>query len=268
MGRGLSAALVALPALPVLFGLACAAPGVVEEQAATTAAPLRVATYNLNYGLGGDPEEIKAIVATDADIVLLQEVTPAWSQALTRSLASRYPYRHFVEDRAAGGLGVLSRYPFEAQLIDNPVSWFPAMLVQAETPMGPVQALNVHLRPPFSDSGSLVAGYFTTRSVRRAELEHFCSALRPGLPTLVAGDFNEGDGPASRLLRSLGLVDAIEEGARGESTWRWRTPLGQLRQTLDHIYYQRERFVLVTAAVLPLGRSDHLPAVAELRARR
>lgn len=247
---------------------ACAAPAPAAQQPLSAQAPsVRVMTYNLNYGLSGDREGIDAVAAGDADLVLLQEVTPGWQRAIEAHLADRYPHRHYAVDRAAGGLGVLSRVPVQVTIIENPVSWFPAMLVCAETPIGEWQLLNLHLRPPFSDSGSIVSGYFTTGPIREAELDHFLRQLAPGIPTLVAGDLNERDGAASRLLRGRGMVDAIASTAGSGHTWRWQTRLVEVRQALDHIYFEPGLLALQGASVLDRGRSDHLPAVAELSAR-
>ena len=140
--------------------------------------------------------------------------------------------------------------------------WFPAMRVVLHTGLGPVQVLQVHLRPPFSDSGSVVSGYFTTPPVREAEIEGFTAALDADLPTLIVGDFNEGPGgSAIAVLRERGMKTALPEFAPGETTWRWRTSLGTLHHTLDHIVYDG-RLEPIDTRVLRAGRSDHLPVIA------
>jgi len=46
--------------------------------APTPGAPLlSVLTFNVNYGMRDAPENLRAIVEADADLVLLQETTPA-----------------------------------------------------------------------------------------------------------------------------------------------------------------------------------------------
>ena len=130
-----------------------------------------------------------------------------------------------------------------------------------DSPLGPVQALNVHLHPPVSDSGSFVSGYFSTKSVREAEIESYWSELDDALPTIVAGDFNEGKGgKAISFLRANGLESALPEFAPSADTWRWQTSVGEVSSTLDHVVYD-PRLEPVDARVLDLGRSDHLPVV-------
>src|SRR5437773_1751707 len=68
---------------------------------------------------------------------------------------------------------------------------FFALRIVVATPIGAVQILDVHLRPPMSDGGSWVAGFFTTREVREREMAYHVEKLDPKLPTVIAGDFNE-----------------------------------------------------------------------------
>src|SRR5688572_6407120 len=72
---------------------------------------LRVMSYNVNFGIAGDPSTIEAIAAVNADIVLLQETNAEWESAIVGRLGERYPHRRFdpPTDWVAGGLGILSR---------------------------------------------------------------------------------------------------------------------------------------------------------------
>jgi endonuclease/exonuclease/phosphatase (EEP) superfamily protein YafD len=230
---------------------------------ATPGAPrLVVLTYNVNFGLDGEPATVAAIQRSGADVVFLQETTPGWERAL-RGLHAIYPHQAYHHDGGAGGMAVLSRLPFrQLEHLPSPVGWFAAWRVLVASPLGPLQVLQVHLRPPVSDRGSWVSGYFTTGSFRRGEIEHFARHLRPGLPTLVVGDFNEGDGgKAVRYLADRGLRSVLADAGSTETTWRWQTSLGQLSLRLDHICYSRELAPL-RAQVLRQGRSDHLPVLA------
>src|SRR6185295_13002946 len=63
--------------------------------------------------------------------------------------------------------------------IPSETSWFDSWIVKFETAIGPVQVINVHLRPPISDSGSWVSGYLTTSGDRRLEMERFYAKREP-----------------------------------------------------------------------------------------
>ncbi len=230
---------------------------------------LRVMTYNVNYGLAGDRETIDAIASEDADVVFLQETTEAWEASLTEALGAAYPHRAYRHCCAAGGLGVLSKTPFEEREYLSPPSggWFPAWRVLVRHDAGDLQALVVHLRPQLSESGSFLSGFFTTPPIRRAEIETYFPALDPNLPTIVVGDFNENSrGRAIRFLEDKGMVSAVPARSGATPTWRWQTSVGTIREQLDHVVVD-PRVEALDVRVIDRGRSDHLPVVATIRLR-
>jgi len=238
-----------------------------EPPPAPAGAPtLRVLSFNVNFGVGHDPRNIAAVAEADADLVLLQETTDASEAAFREALADAHPHVLFQYCCNAGGLGVLSKHPIREEVWIEPVDWFPAWRVVVDTPLGAVQALNVHLRPPMSDGGSWAAGYFTTRENRRTEIEAFWRELDPALPTIVAGDFNEDErGRAIEFLAERGLRSALPQVEPRAKTWRWQTKLGKLRLMLDHVVYGPQ-LELRSAEVLDRGTSDHLPVLVVLGA--
>lgn len=225
---------------------------------------LTVMSYNVNYGLAGDAAGEQAIRAGDADVVVLQETTAGWERALRSGLKDRYPHMAFHHCCGAGGLAILSRYPVEERDYLPRVGdgWFPAWRVVVASPLGPIQILAVHLRPPLSEGGSVVTGYFTTPKVRRAEIEAFAASLDGALPTLVMGDFNEeADGSAIQFLAGRGWKSALPEFHPDADTWGWQTSLGKVHSQLDHIVYD-PRLAALDARVIAAGNSDHRPVVA------
>lgn len=230
---------------------------------------LRVMSYNLNYGLAGDDATLRAIADGKAEVVLLQETTPAWELALRHRFADRYPYMTFHHCCGAGGLAVLSVHPIRSEQRLEPTdddAWFPGLKVVVDAPMGPIQLVDVHLRPPVSNSGSIVSGVFSTPPIRRRQIRDFHGAFDPALPTIVAGDFNESTGGrAVSFLVDRGFRDALPEGG-ARNTWRWTTSVGTFAQQLDHIMYG-PALRPTAMAVLKGGRSDHLPVVGTFTLR-
>jgi endonuclease/exonuclease/phosphatase (EEP) superfamily protein YafD len=232
---------------------------------------LTVATYNVNFGVAGDASTLDAMGATDADVLLLQETNERWEIAIRQRFYRSFPHMRFghPERMPAGGLAVLSRYPFE--VTDRSPSdggFFFAWRVVVHTPSGPVQMLNVHLRPQVTDDGSFLRGRFTTGPLRLRELTAHARTLTNDAPTLVAGDFNESeDGAAVRSMLARGMRSALREFAPRDTTWRW--PLGPitLRQRFDHVLYQSSAFECVHARAMHAGQSDHVPVVVRLRRR-
>ncbi|MEO1272558.1 MAG: endonuclease/exonuclease/phosphatase family protein, partial [Myxococcota bacterium] len=191
---------------------------------------LKVMTYNLNYGLVGDRATVEAIGAADADVVCLQETTPAWEAVIQERYGDHYPYMAFEEGPGAGGLGVLSKVPLSgSRRVEGLRGWFPAWRVVAATPLGPVQLLMVHLRPPMSDDGSMVKGYLQSDTIHHEEITTFAAALEPKMATVVLGDFNEEPGDAALAwLEQQGFANALPAYQPGAQTWRWSTSLVDL----------------------------------------
>jgi endonuclease/exonuclease/phosphatase (EEP) superfamily protein YafD len=227
---------------------------------------LRVLTYNVNFGIAGDPDTIDVIRRAGADLVFLQETTERWEVSLRRELAGTYPHMEFRHCCGAGGLAVLSRYPFTGRDYWEPPpgGWFPAWRLVVDSPLGPLQVLNVHLRPPLDERGSVARGYLASRAVRVDEISAYVAGLDGELPTLIVGDFNEDrDGGAVAYLRTRGLRSALPEFHPRADTWAWPTSVGTVSHQLDHVVYDHS-LVPIDAAVLEGGRSDHRAVVVVL----
>jgi endonuclease/exonuclease/phosphatase (EEP) superfamily protein YafD len=226
---------------------------------------LRVMSYNVNFGVAGDPAAVDAIASAKPEIVLLQETNEIWEQTLVAGLS--YAHHRFTppKDLPAGGMGVLSRYPIvsidELPSVGGP---FFAWRVVIDAPSGRIQILNLHLRPPMSDGGSWIVGFWSTRDTRAQEIAYHMERLDPELPTLMVGDFNEeGDGKAMKYAADRGYTDAIAQFAGKRQTWQW--PVGSLtiRFQLDHIMYDA-RFMAVAGGIVDAGNSDHKPVWADV----
>src|SRR4051812_13389564 len=68
-----------------------------------------VLTYNVNFGGPRPDPAIDAIRRADADVVCLQETTPAWEDLIRAELADVYPYISFHTGPVASGMGMLSK---------------------------------------------------------------------------------------------------------------------------------------------------------------
>src|SRR6186713_835753 len=190
---------------------------------------LGVLSYNLNYGISGDEATLDAIAGQPSDLVLLQETTPEWEQALRSRFGEEFPYMTFRHCCGAGGLGALSKYPFrEVEYIEPPQGgWFPGWRLRVQSPLGELQVLNVHLRPQLGDSGAnlggVLSGMVTTPPIRKEQIQLYASHLEAGTPALIAGDFNESEhGSAISWLEARGLHSALPDFSH-DDTWSWNT---------------------------------------------
>jgi exonuclease III len=156
---------------------------------------------------------LRAIVSSDADVLLLQETNPAWEALLDgdAAIASRFAYRHFrhpgASDRAAGGIAVLSRHPLDDARVlefagDVPGSVFPALTFGVEIPIirnesesvggrppdrfvATINVANVHFRPPLELDGS--AWLDTARKTRPIRMGEARELIRRSAPDEARG---------------------------------------------------------------------------------
>jgi vancomycin resistance protein VanJ len=223
-----------------------------------------VMTYNVNFGMPGADEAAEAILESDADIVCLQETTPAWRQYLTRKLGGKYPHSLYKDLGGAGGMAVLSKQPFRDVAYTRPqAGWFPSWIIQADTPLGPVQICNVHLRPPLTPRGSLSpAAYFNAPETHAREIAEAYEEMDSSRPRLVVGDFNENDfGGGIAWLAERGFKSALAQFDTSTKTWRGKAGLFTLSERLDHILHSSD-LQAASAWVVEKGKSDHRPVVA------
>jgi endonuclease/exonuclease/phosphatase (EEP) superfamily protein YafD len=228
-------------------------------------------TYNLNYGNPRPETSLAAIEQEDADVVLLQEITNAWKQALERRLAARYPHRAYrLYGRGAGGIAVLSKHPISREELWGPPAgtgaWFPAQRIVVDAPIGALQILNVHLRPAMKD-GSWIKGFLETPPLRQKEIEAHWKRLDPSLPTIVAGDFNED--PGGRAVAYLQQHGLSRAATTGPTTWHYEDAGGTdlLMLDIDHVLVDG-RVAARSGRVLDAGTSDHRPVVVTIEARK
>jgi endonuclease/exonuclease/phosphatase (EEP) superfamily protein YafD len=248
----------------LLLGLSCGCQS--TRRAEAPAGPsVRLLSYNVNWGAPRPDLAAEIIRRSKADIVCLQETTPAWEQFLDQSLAGEYTFARFRESkgRMGGGLAFLSRVPAkEIAYVPSDTGWFDGWIMAFETKLGWVQVLNVHLRPPVSDNGSWVSGYLSTGDDRVREMERFYERRQANTPLLVAGDFNDGDrSPVLRWLEKKGMINALPQFDSRTPTWRWRTSVVSLKRRMDHIAYSAE-LRCSSARVTQAGASDHFPVEA------
>jgi|SRR5687767_2918177 len=227
-------------------------------------------SYNINWG-GAGADQVAAIIRnSNVDIVCLQETTPAWEKYLRGELRSKFSFAVFRESegRMGGGLAFLSKLPArEVAYVRSETGWFDGWIREFQTALGPVQALNVHLRPPVSESGGWVSGYFGTRDDRVREMERFYRHIDPHVPLIVAGDFNDSENSrVVKWLESRGLTNALPQFDRRTPTWEWKYRGITLKRRMDHIMYSPE-LDCAASSIITEGPSDHFPVVASFRAK-
>jgi endonuclease/exonuclease/phosphatase (EEP) superfamily protein YafD len=228
-------------------------------------ASLRVLTYNVYVGNPDLAGTAALIGRLDADVVVLQETTPAFADTVRQQLGDRYPYMDFHTGPLGNGPGVLARAaPTAARYAASKVGmngwWVGTFSLGGRA----VQIVDVHLHPTLPVSADPIAvatAYQRAETVRVAQLDELRAALDPSVPAVLIGDFNALTGSASMLrLRELGWRDGLADSAAATAATYQHRGLGV---HIDHVLVP----IGVTCAepaVTREGSSDHFPVLATL----
>jgi endonuclease/exonuclease/phosphatase (EEP) superfamily protein YafD len=231
------------------------------QRAAVDGEAITVLTANLLYANRDTAPLVAEVRAADADVVLLQEYTPAWQAAVRPALAAKYPYVQDLTREDAFGWAIYSKYPFDAPVNANLTlgNWgTPQMRAVLQINGRPVAFYNVHLLPPRT------LPYMTGQREEFADLLDVLRAER--LPIVLCGDFNfTNRSPFAAELARLGLRDVHQISGWGRgATWpvtRFFRALPGIR--LDHIYISHE----LTSPACDVGfghGSDHRPVTGTI----
>jgi endonuclease/exonuclease/phosphatase family metal-dependent hydrolase len=231
--------------------------------------PVTIATWNLEVGARSTGQTVAVLHELDADIVLLQELTPDVTRAIETdaTLVERYPDQALDPIGSGSGQGVLSRFPLrDVGSSINPI--LQTMIVEA----GEREVRLVNAHPVRGELRRLILGVPTVFDPddRREDLEGIRSvvegSLAAGETLILAGDFNTTPPEPAYGRLTEGLRDVHAEIGFGTG-WTWRPSrleglgIGLIR--LD--------MVLVGPGVEPLGidvacvsPGDHCPVTARV----
>lgn len=224
---------------------------------ATRQAPhVRILSANLRF-TATDWDALGAeIRATDADVVVLQELTPANLAVLRRAGAFQSFPHELVDPRSRSfGSGIWGRTPLkDAESWD--VAGQPMTRAVIEVGGEPVRVVNVHTRSPLAGGRALWA----------AQLKALAELVEAEpLPMIMAGDFNATFGHEGfRHILDQGMRDAHVDVGRGwATTWPRTFPFVPPLFRLDHVLVSEGVVALSVGEGQGKG-SDHRPVLADL----
>ena len=237
---------------------------------------LRVASFNVNWGNADLPRAAAAVREADADVVLLQETTPASEAFLIAEFRAHYPHRAVRGHTGRYGaerFAILSRYPLSGvRFVPPEHGLFGCLIARITLGDREIQVANVHLQP-FQLAGRGGARDFVARAasvedIHAREIEAILAALDASLPTLIAGDLNSLSGfNAPTRLEEHGFTDsfaALHANADHHPTWRWPVGRTDVRLRIDYIFHDPGFETRASRTLCDTG-SDHCLLVSELR---
>ncbi|MEM6528297.1 MAG: endonuclease/exonuclease/phosphatase family protein [Chloroflexota bacterium] len=250
-------------------------PPVLADNAQTT---LTVVSFNV-YGNNAELDKaVGWLLATDADVILLQETAEPIIQDAYATLTDAYPYRVLPH---LWGDAMLSRYPVENittydlegdgieshAKVDIVVDGQTIALynVHLFLPLGPVERFPLPIDNPFTQ---MFASYDETQ--RNAQIDALLARVAEETnPYIVAGDFNMSDNAIKYNDVAHVMVDSYREAGIGFGhTWpvvgTWGLPQAiPTALRIDYIFHSGDFVTRDIYRGENLG-SDHLPLVATL----
>jgi endonuclease/exonuclease/phosphatase (EEP) superfamily protein YafD len=236
-------------------------------------ARLKVVSANLWHSAEGHQRTIEALLASDADIIGLIEVTPNWRPVIAPLLA-KYPYRVDCFDSEPECVTMLlSRLPIvkpfagriwkatpivaggELSWNGRPITvfathWFRPMLPSDQSMWG---------KQDPERAAYMAEGLPLSRQAGQAGL--FAKYLnRQPADLIVMGDLNSV--PWSRVQGAFRARTGLDNQAGWSSTWPSFLP-APLRLPIDHVL-ARGHLVVTKFEIGPETESDHFPVVAEI----
>lgn len=259
-------------------------PVVSKRMSCTSTNSIRVLTHNTGQDLPGYALRDKLIQDSQADIVLLQEITDNYIEQHWSQFQGTYPYQIHTPLQVDGeklvGMGILSRYPIREKnsfkLDEDGLVY--QMRVVIDTNNGPIVFYNVHTTFPWirthpisSLLGELPVPVYDD-TVRRREIQNLIKLVKQeNSPVILAGDFNLNDQSDDyKELIESGLTDAYRNVGHGFGfTWPVnRTPSVNIWHAIPFVrvdyFFHSKDVSTCFAQVLPKTGSDHLPLIVNV----
>lgn len=225
--------------------------GLISDKSAT-GGDLTVATHNVNADNPDPSGTARAVAASGADVVALEELTTSAVPVYEKALASTYRH-HAVE----GTVGLWSKYPLTGvKAVDIKLGWTRAMRATVAAPDGQVAVYVAHLP---SVRVKMEAGFTARQRDKSADALGEAIADEKLPRKILLGDLNGTMN--DRALNAVTSQMRSTQGAAGSGfgfSWPASFPMARI----DQIMVQGVE--PVSSWTLPATGSDHLPVAARV----
>ena len=224
--------------------------------AKSTSVPLRLMLINVEWPNKNYAAVTKAIAEAHADVIVMQEFTPAWLNQV-EGLCAEYPYHEPIPRSDGGGMAIFSRYPLKGvEVLTLDTSTHLAVFARANVDGTDVSILALHPPTPVQSHK------FVNRNRQFTEAVLLLRSISG--PKVLIGDLNTTMWSPyfKELVKDTGLRDArLGFGLKPS----WPMPLPALFQIpIDHCLVSDD---IEVGAVRTGGHvgSDHRPVMFDIR---
>ncbi|MES5825076.1 endonuclease/exonuclease/phosphatase family protein [Streptomyces sp. RG80] len=214
---------------------------------------LTVATHNVNADNPDPAGTARAVAASGADVVALEELTSGAVPTYEKALAGTYRY-HSVQ----GTVGLWSKYPLSGvKPVDIKLGWTRAMRATVTTPEGRIAVYVAHLP---SVRVKMEAGFTARQRDKSANALGEAIADEPIQQVVLLGDLNGTMN--DRALNAVTAQMRSTQGAAGSGfgfSWPASFPMARIDQILVRGVEPESSWTL------PETGSDHLPVAARVK---
>jgi hypothetical protein len=184
---------------------------------------LTAATWNLEVGARPASATVSMLAGHPADVVALQELTPAVAQAIEADpgLRARYPYRALVPRQDAAGLGILSGDPLRDVAFELGPPQLSAVVALGRSS---ISVVVVHPFPAAIATGPLglpVAIDSPRRDADHRAIRATVDRRAADTAAVLLGDLNTASTEPAFAQLAAGLTDAHVAAGVGPG-WTWR----------------------------------------------
>lgn len=259
MARGLSrVVLVTLGLIGLIWGVVYAASFRPRMPPAACGPGLTVMSANLLM-VNPDPSALaQEILEVDADVLMLQELSPRWVSALEEAgVWARWPYGEAIAREDSFGSALRFKQPPPSASIFE-LDGLPQTRGSVKIGTGELEIWNIHVLPPRT------VAYWRAYRFEVGLLEE--AAREQTGPFLMGGDFNS-HGLSAFVRQMRGVMDDAWDLAGSGPGHTWPNGVFTLPPLrLDHLYLSRD--LTVTGIRIGVGaNSDHRPLIATIAPR-
>jgi len=236
---------------------------------------LAVMTYNVLGRQAFHGPQIETILAENADVVLIQELTPALARAVQSELIEAYPHQALAPEEGVSGLGVLSKFPLTPTGQQLSEHWLgEPQVLRLDWHGRAITLVNFHM---YSTPLVSLAEIARVNRLREAQAEALADFARRTGRLVAAGDANAT--PLSQVYKTVTNVlnDAWRAagfglghtfpgsdlpGSSRPHLFGWPLPMWLAR--IDYVFYSSEWRAAEARLARFDGVSDHRSVVAVL----